>query len=988
MTLFCDVTKTGYSPGCVRPFAAVPLFPMKFLRSVLLMLVLLSGDARAASNPPAAAAPLETGGLAGLPPIPPQPGEESWRFIDDLRSPLWTRHPWGSERVGADEADLSRGVRVQPGIADPLGRLVTAYKDLERFLGAGGVPNAADGYVIETTLVADLKGEAFRIDVGPARCVVSAGEVEGIRRGLFFLEDEMLRRRGAFLALGKSSRTPSVTRRISRCFFGPIKRLPKMRDELMDDVDYYPPEYLNRLAHEGVNGLWLTVEFRDLGSTSFTPQAGQNAARRLAKLRRTVDACLRYGIRTYIFCIEPRAWEPDSSVVTEFPDLGGVRLADGKRTFCPSSEIAARYLRNSVSAIFRAVPDLGGMINISYGERPTTCLSAMGAADRTPLACPRCGPRQPWEVLHASLTAMEQGMHAVAPDAELISWMYIPRGGPVAEWVYDVAAHTPKGVVLQFNFESGVRRTEFGREFVGGDYWISTPGPSGKFERVAAIARDTGTPVSAKIQASASHEVATVPFVPVPALLYRKFAAMRRLGISHTMLCWYFGNYPGPMNKAAGELAMDPLPDEEQFLQRLAALYWRAPDRAAIVAAWKHFGQGYEHYPLSNIFQYFGPMHNGPVWPLLLKPQDAPVSPTWQLGSNLTGKPWPPSGDRIGESLGGVFELHEAVELTRRMSTEWEKGVALLRSVEDRYRDEPDRLRDIGVARALGIQFRSGHNILRFYLQRENMFRLAGPARLSLLAELREILAEELRLDEQLLALCAADSRLGFHSEAEGYMYFPEKIRWRMAQLRDVLANDVPELDRIIRSGAALFPGYTGAQAQGPVAEAVSADGALWTNAGGPLPALRWQPLQHGLEASQIRWGAAHDPDALYVAVADAGDGKLFATGTVTRVTIKIEPRRLWPARHFVFDLASTRGGGELRISRDRNGWIMRIPKNLIGLAQKDTHPIRVDVRVQKAGGSVSAWQPDRPLAYRPNLGTDNPADNPADLGWLVLATP
>ena len=31
----------------------------------------------------------------------------------------------------------------------------------------------------------------------------------------------------------------------------------------MADVDYYPDAYLDRLAREGVNGLWLTIEFKD-----------------------------------------------------------------------------------------------------------------------------------------------------------------------------------------------------------------------------------------------------------------------------------------------------------------------------------------------------------------------------------------------------------------------------------------------------------------------------------------------------------------------------------------------------------------------------------------------------------------------------------------------------------------------------------------------------------------------------------------------------
>ena len=387
------------------------------------------------------------------------------------------------------------------------------------------------------------------------------------------------------------------------------------------------------------------------------------------------------------------------------------------------SESAQKYLYESVNSIFRAVPDLGGMINITHGERPTTCLSAIPSTSAGHIDCPRCSDKARYEILAASLSAMEKGMHDAAPGAELISWLYMPqpqnyRTGDsysLAEWVYDIPAHTPKGVILQFNFESGVRKTVFGKEMVGGDYWISNPGPSSRFERVAETARKNGTQVSAKIQTGCSHEVATVPYVPVPSLLYRKFSEMRRLGVSHTMLCWYFGNYPGLMNKVASELTFEPFPkDEDTFLQRLALLYWKKDDVSKVVKAWKYFGKGYENYPLTNMFQYYGPMHDGPVWPLFLKPADAPLSPTWQIGSSVTRKPWPPSGDRIGECLGDILTLGETTELARRMSTSWDRGVALLDELEPRYGNDPDRILDIGIAKALGIQFRSGYNISPF----------------------------------------------------------------------------------------------------------------------------------------------------------------------------------------------------------------------------------------------------------------------------------
>lgn len=213
-------------------------------------------------------------------------------------------------------------------------------------------------------------------------------------------------------------------------------------------------------------------------------------------------------------------------------------------------------------------------------------------------------------------------------------------------------------------------KEEFGKELIGGDYWTSVYGPIQRFERIAELARQKGTQVSAKIQTGTSYEVVNVPFVPVPSLLYQKFAAMRRLGVSYTMLNWIVGASPGMMNKADGMLSFEPFPDEATFLQHLASCYWRKDDVPKVVKAWTHFSKGYKNYPLINLFQYSGPMNDGPVWPLLLKPKDAILTPTYQLGSRNTLKPWPPNGDRIGESFTEVLTLEEVIELCRRICIE------------------------------------------------------------------------------------------------------------------------------------------------------------------------------------------------------------------------------------------------------------------------------------------------------------------------------
>ena len=926
-----------------------------------------------------------------LPPLPPQPPESEWRFVEALKAPIWEGLEWSPQEAKDGEASLREGVRVLAGFPDPEGLLETAYADLADFFAAGGVPE--DGpFVIETTAAETPAAEAYRVEVTDSRCRVLAADTEGIRRGLFHVENLMLASGGPFLPVGVIERKPFIESRISRCFFGPILRPPMNRDELMDDVDYYPDAYLNRLAHEGINGLWLSVRLNELCKTSIVPETGHEEERRLAKLRRTVAKCRRHGIRVFLFGIEPQAWDAEAPVLKRHPELGSFWPDHPDlRLFCPFSEAAQQHLYEMMNNVFSAVPSLGGLINISHGERLTSCLSSVpGPSDAVP-ACPVCATKAHGEILGATLGPMLRGMRDAAPDTELIAWLYMPYEKEIADWVYDVPRHIPDGVTLQFNFESGVVKEDFGRKITGGDYWLSTPGPSPRFERIARAAQAAGMSVSAKIQTGCSHEVATVPFVPVPGMLYRKFRAMRELGVSHTMLCWYFGNYPGPMNRAAGDLSFEPFPEtEEAFLLDLASTDW-GDDAPAVAQAWRRFAEGYSHYPLTNVFQYYGPMHDGVVWPLRLKPEDTPLMPTWQIAFHQTLEPHPPSGDRIGEALGESYSLAEALELCRAMSEGWDRGLAELEAVATRPATAERRL-DVGVAKALGLQFRSGLNALRFYGLRERLFRDETPARLAMLEEMRRIVKEEIHSGAKLIALCERDSRLGFHSEAEGYKYFPDEIRWRVAQLRELLATDFPAVEAVIREGRPLFPEYTGREPLGPVARSRFLDGVdetLGAFAEGDGGDLEWHAVTGDEpDERETAWSCLHDREALYVLFrcAEAGrprDGQ--------RLIVKIEPRRLWTCLTVNVDLDAVAPEDErAHVERTPDGWRgwVRVPFADLGREADSDAPLRINVirdftppRPVDAPPE-QAWIPRHPWLARLRLGDDNPAD----LGWLFLA--
>lgn len=741
-----------------------------------------------------AAAAFPCGGTPSAHPYPEPPPRDSWKFMDDLARREPARLQW-TRRAGAGELDISGGLRIEDAYGTGE-NLATAVAELNAFFRDAGLPE--NGKVPLKFARGKVAGrESYRLNAGESGVELIAEDDEGMRRGIYFLENLMASQNGAFLPYGKTERKPWLKNRISRCFFGPIKRPPFNRDELLDDIDYYPGDYLGKLAREGINGLWITVEFRDLAETSFTKR-DPLAQKRLEKLRKTVERCGKYGIKIWLFSIEPASLPKDDPLLAAHPEWKGARGWRNDYAFCTSGESALRYLRESLADIFAQVPNLGGLINISHGERITNCLSALPAVSDAQVACPRCSKLPKWKIHADAARAMSEGMRESNPEAELISWLYQPQ--PEAErapWVFDLARHVPEGVIIQYNFESGAFKKQLGRWRSGGDYWLSFCGPAQPFARIADAARASGAELSAKIQVGCSHEVATVPFVPAPGLLYDKYAQMKKAGCSSVMQCWYFGNYPGIMNEAAGELAFEDFNGaKEDFLVRLARPKWGA-NAGKAAKIWNACAEGYSHYPLSNDMQYYGPVHAGIVWPLHFDIGMRPLNPTWKPDGA-------PNGETIGEALEN-HSLEEALELARTVCAEMESAEPEMEEIEKSLApDDAGRRLDIGLMKALKIQFESARNILEFYLLRREAYfasRETGDRQKAgkLLARMAEIAREEAALSAKMAKLCAGDSRLGFHSEAESHLYSEKRLLWRIESLKAAEAQIESAREAVLR---------------------------------------------------------------------------------------------------------------------------------------------------------------------------------------------
>jgi len=732
------------------------------------------------------------------------------RFATDLTRPMHTVMPgnWNSRAATDDEVHIAR-ININIAFADPEDLLEVSYADFRSFLRCACIEEALDGIPLIIRHGETPCKEAYELDVQKDRILLTAADTEGIRRGLIFIEDEMGRREGPYLGLGQISRKPFLATRISRCFFAPPSHNDNqgMLSELEDDIDYYPEAYLCRLMHDGINGLWIGANFRDLLKSDLFPEYGQDGKKRLEKLRTIIARCRKYGIGIYLFSVEPAASYRNEPFKKRKELHGGTSWAGA--LFCTSTDEFKAYIRESITRLFAELPDLKGFINITVGE----CLSGCGSVGQ--FTCPRC--KEKYGSLAATLAATEKMfadiMKEVAPHAEFISWTYGQRGWLPEDFSESLLCRD-KSVIHMQNFEDDGTAIQLGRKRRLFDYWLAYVGPGKVMSDSVSVNKTRGIKTFAKLQICTSFDFSTVPYVPAPGILFDKFHYMHDNDISGALLCWYFGNYPGLMNKAACELAFaHDFTDKHDFLLRLASTYWGS-DAEKVVEAWEHFEESYKSIPLNKAFQWYSPMVDSPAAPLHLKPVDLPMPGSWKV-TEMVGS------DRVGESLVDGHTIEEAVTLTAFMRDQWKSGMIKLAETVD-Y-GVPERIDQKVIGSAIEILIDSCCNIIRFYSLRRHLGIGRGDVT-AILDEMEDIARREIENSRKLIPLCEAYPYLGYQSEANGFKFFKEKLLWRIDLVKKCLDEEFTEVRHRIDQGLFPLAFYRGEEGNARVCKLVKGD--------------------------------------------------------------------------------------------------------------------------------------------------------------------
>lgn len=539
---------------------------------------------------------------------------------------------------------------------------------------------------------------------------------------------------------------------------------------LHPELDPYPDGLLERLAAQGVTGVWLHTVLRQLDPGDLFPaESAADAATRRANLRTLAERTARYGIRIYLYMNEPRAM-PDSFFA------GREHLKGGKEgdhsALCTSVPEVRDWLTSSLRRVFAEAPELGGIFTITGSENFTHCHSH----GRNAAGCPRCSVRPGPEVVAEVNAVMARGVWEGNPGAAVIAWDW---GWP-DDWAEPTIAALPEGIRLMSVSEWSLPIERGGIASRVGEYSISSVGPGPRAKKHWALAKKRGLRTVAKIQANASWELSALPWLPVLNLVAEHCANLSAAEVDGIMLSWTVGGYPSPTLELVRRMTARPAPSPEEALRAVAVSRYGGAAAPHALRAWEAFSAAFREYPYHGGFVYNGPAQCGPANPLWTEPTG--------YAATMVGFPY--------DDVDGWRAIYPAETLAaqfEKVAAGWSAGLpamerALKRTENPKQRESARR--DLHIAEAALLHFRSIAAQVRFTLAR-NEFRtgsLSPGERGRAGATIQNAAREERESARRLFSLAREDSRIGYEA-SNHYYYLPLDLVEKVVNCEFVMAK-------------------------------------------------------------------------------------------------------------------------------------------------------------------------------------------------------
>ncbi len=545
---------------------------------------------------------------------------------------------------------------------------------------------------------------------------------------------------------------------------------------LNPELDPYPDGLLQQLSDLGVNGVWLHVVLRQLAPSALFPDTDGACERRIASLRRLVERARKCGIDIYLYMNEPRAME--TSFFKDRENIRGVQEGD-YFALCTSAPEVRRWLADSLTYVFKQVPDLGGVFTITASENLTNCY----CHGRTAAGCPRCSKRSGPEVIAEVNRTIAQGVWAGNPNARVIAYDWgwpdgTPAGWGGPDWATQIIDALPDNIYVMCVSEWGKPITRGGISSSVGEYSLSAVGPGPRASRHWALAKKRGLQTIAKIQANCSWELSAVPSLPVMNLVAQHYSNLAQTDIDGMMMSWSLGGYPSPNLELAEYFDSKPVPTVEQALTQMGESRYGSDAAPDALAAWSKFSIAFSEYPFHGGFVYTGPVQCGPANLLYAQPTG--------YHATMVGFPY----DDVN-TWRAIYPAEVLASQFEKIATGWEQGLSCLQSAQRRPGTTAQRANlhtDLGIAQAAGLHFRSVANQIRFVMARDALLTglLEGAERDAQIEIARKSVIDEIETAKRLFVLTLDDSRIGYEA-SNHYYYLPLDLVEKVVNCRHIL---------------------------------------------------------------------------------------------------------------------------------------------------------------------------------------------------------
>lgn len=555
------------------------------------------------------------------------------------------------------------------------------------------------------TISLDIKTEDeeyHELDIGDECIRIDAGSELGVLRALHLLCD-LVESVGTFTFEKRCyKRKTRIKTRFIYSFCG-------LYADVLDEPSEisFPDELLEGYARCGISGVWIQGVLYKLAPYPFDEKQSDGWKERLKRLDELTKRAARYGIKIYMYINEPRPLP--LSFFEKHPNLQGAVLGEDFACLCSSNPVTHEYLRNALQTVCKGAPLLGGFLNITQSENNVTCHSAGMAHTPADRACKVCEKLSASDVTANLVRTMTNAISEINPSAKFFYYAWslgYTLGEDEAE---NLIRKLPKeAIVLQVSetempFERGAVKDKIL------DYSLSIIGPGDVARKQWKIAKENGLETAAKIQINNSWENSSAPFIPVYDNVIAHMKNLVDEGIEHIMLAWTLGGYISDNIKMASSYFFeDEMSDTDAYDEILGRTYGEYAN--VIKSAVSHFCKGFSAYPFNTMHIYCGPSNAGAANLFYPKPSGMSGTMTCFPYDDLYGT-WRGKSVSNPEDEDYLYPPEVLEKQYGLICDEWEKGLEVIKELPD------CEFKDMAIYNY--TLFKSSHNQIRYYLQRD-----------------------------------------------------------------------------------------------------------------------------------------------------------------------------------------------------------------------------------------------------------------------------